>query len=250
MPPNLAAIAEEQLATRNNFNIPKVPNSARNLGFYKIFNVCTFHPHWVQELGTLGTYTISKAEEGFLWEPDKDGNYHKRAIKAGETAYSFPCLVSKLVREGNPVDLRKIAFTEWDGLDVAADILGIGPNKRPSQDLTVWGCFLAEGDVPTAEELKEAWAKLRKKCMELWNTAQGFYQQGPMHYADITDVHRNADRILGRGADWNKEGQLTIPCPGCGEAIPAEAAVHLACGVIVNEEKYTKLKMIPRHKGA
>jgi hypothetical protein len=244
---NLAQVAEEQLATRNIFNIPSVPNSAKHMGFYRIFNVNTFQPHWVQELGSLGTYLIPQAEEGFLWEPDKeDPNkelFIRRAIKDGETAYSRPCNVPKVVREGNPVDLRKIAFTEWDGVEVAADILGIGPNKRPSQDLTAWGCFLAEGDVPTKKELQAAMAKVRKKCEMLWNQAQGFYQQGPNHYGDITDVHRHADRILGRRAKWNSEGQNMIPCPGCGDSIFTEAAAHIICGAVLNEKKVIELKM-------
>jgi hypothetical protein len=252
------ALIEGQLQANKSFNVPPIAESIKKMGYFKIFNINTFHPHWVQELGTLGTYLIPQAEEGFVWEPRKpakgenaqdvaaSGDYERRPAKPGEMSYSRPCKVAKIVNEGNAVDIRKISFTQWDGRLVAADVLGIGPFKNANQDLTLWGCFLAEGDVPTKEELEEAHAKLTKKAEELWKQGQAYHMQGPNHAVDITEYHRWANDFLGRDAEWCNESKRTIECPGCGERVWAEAAAHTGgknpCGTIINEEKAAKLE--------
>jgi hypothetical protein len=255
MIPDVEKIVAQDMRNRNAFSIPQVIPPKGINDFHKIFNINTWHPHWTQELGSLGTYLIPQAEENFLWEvasekEQKEGVfYRKRQIKAGETPYSRPCLVAKVIKEGYPIDVKKLAFQDWDGQRVAWDVLGVGPHKNPTQDLTAWGCFLAEGDVPTKEELEAAEEKMLEKCEFLWCQAETYFLEGSHRMIDITAVHRQADRILGRRAQWNPQSRKMISCPCCSEPVSATAAVHLACGAVIDAEKAKTFEKFQR-KGA
>jgi hypothetical protein len=266
-------IAEQQIAGMNTFKIPEIPEESRLIGDYKIFNI--YDEHCVVERGGLGTRLIHACVKGYLWEffphdgritaagirqlqsqpmdtehefATNEGIYTRRSIREGETAYSRPCLIPKIVREGRPVSVREIAFKDWSGHDVALDVLGVsrpgyGHSLDQSNNRVKWGAFLAAGHVPTAEELKAARAQLTEKMRDIWNEAQNEYQMGPSHIQNISSLHRKADSFLGRQAMWNQEAKEMDTCPACQEPCPRGAAVHAKCGAVLDEEAVKRYKL-------
>ena len=154
---------------------------------------------------------------------------------------------------------------------VALDLIGLGPYRSPSSDLTRWGVFIASQDTldmsksiqiqsgpngqlnvpewvrkgrlgtkPTKKELERANAALEKTDVALIREADDFWNKGPKEQENISVQHREALRRRKQQRPWDNPIQTLTPCPGCQTPIDPHVVVH-TCGAVLNWERAIEL---------
>lgn len=215
----------KQLSGLNKKQIDPIPaHLVKNVPEIHIFNVGPFT--FVQQLGSLGTFTIQGCEEG--------------------EEYSKPCSIRGIVPEGIALEMNTIHNRMWDGHEVALDIIGKGQFKAPSQNLEAWGVFIAEGKTPTKKELSDAKEKMLEKCSQLVREADELFARGPQFMQDIDKNHRWAAKMLNIERDWCKAPASMLDCPGCGFKVNPHAAVHAGkdgCGAVLDEKRVIRMRL-------
>lgn len=216
---------------RQEWRIPKMSKTmqeASERNKVHIFNVGA--KQWIQYMGGLGTFVIAACEEG------------KR--------YSKPCIVPGIIAETNKKDGEIVRMPEEEGAAVALDIIGQGPFKNQSQDLTKYGVFIAKGSTPTEEELEAAEEKRDAYYSGLIQEADSAFEvNGGMEtnnghtQSNIQRHHIDAAKAMNVDRPWRKVQRRMDNCPECGGmVIPGAARCNnTGCGAILNEEKARKL---------
>jgi hypothetical protein len=153
--------------------------------------------------------------------------------------YSPALVIPAIVSETVVVDTRKMARHDEDGMDVARDVVGLGPFKSKGDDLTQYGVFIAAGEEPTKAELLEAHAKLNAHYARLVQTGDNYHAQGGKAVDDIQALHRDAVKRLGLSRPWAAANQAMVPCAGCQQPVlPGTVRCpHAGCGAVLDEAK-------------
>jgi hypothetical protein len=203
--------------------------------YIKIFSVRA-HATTVYH-GQHGEPMIPACEPGFRAVPDPTmprGVYKMEPCTKIES-YSRPYFVAsaQMFTHFNPMTgtTEVLAKDIIRGEKLAESIL-----KAPGfdTDLTEWGAFSTLNDVPTAEEVAEAVAKLNKKYQVLFNEGESLAAQGQLKM--ITNTQREAAAWLGKPTSWNQVIEMYETCEGCGENVKAQVVVH-SCGWVRNWKK-------------
>jgi len=135
---------------------------------------------------------------------------------------------------------RRIQMREY-GPAIALDLV-------KSEDLVKFGVFVADGKVPTPEELQLAWARLIAHYRYLIQDGDNKYSK-PETRREISDLHRRAVTHLREKREWVYSFRDVTPtpiCPFCGETQRIhDAAICWNCKQIINVDRATELGMIP-----
>ena len=118
-----------------------------------------------------------------------------------------------------------------------------------SGDGSFHGVFVAQGDVPTPEELSDARKRLENFHRRLVDAADLEWERtkNPMF---ITDLERRAARVLGLEKPWLYDAKPLNDCPLCAEKIKPGVAVCKSCGAILDREKAAHYGLVPREDRA
>ena len=209
--------AKREIKARNQKDIFELPPELQVIGkTVKIFNVGPMrHP---RSMGSYGQWTIHACEEG--------------------KPYSEPTEVPYITNDPVHIDMFQMAHRHDSGRKVALDILGVGPFHTPGEDLTKWGVFIAESDEPTAAELAAAHKKLNKTYDQLIHEADGYWNQGPSEYKNVTEMHRHAATARGqKDKPWARGIQEMKICDICGSAVAPTAAICPTCRNVIDEKR-------------
>jgi len=216
----------QQLMNNNRYappmldSIKKVSEQSR----VYIFNVGP----WPQQryLGSLGMKLIPACPEG--------------------KPYSEPLVVEGIVRELYPINEGEYKQILEDGVNVAQQILGVGPHLSPRNSFVPYGVFVSTTDPPNEADLKKARAALRDKFLELVTEADSAYSLGPKTAEDTIrpETHFVAARALGKtevDCPWLRNAQVPAEraeCPGCGTVYKIGIMKCRECGYILDKKKY------------
>jgi hypothetical protein len=181
--------------------------------------------------GSLGHYTIPACPEG--------------------SEVSAPLVIKGLIPETNvdTVDGTDVRYkwTFTNGKDLALNIVGTGPFKDKSEDLTRYGVFIAAGDYPTPAEIERAHERLNEQYSSLVRDAdQAFEVNGGQETingktnSNITLQHVQAARALGLDRPWARKNVKQTVCDECGTGNMPTAAKCKECGVVLNEEAWKR----------
>lgn len=171
--PAEAILAE--LAHRNDRIVPKLPESLRKLPPVRIFNVCDMK--WERNMGGIGTFLIQPCAPGMPCSP--------------------PLEIPMIFTEAIPVGNLHFEYRIHDGREVAQSIVGCTRVSGNDEDLRKWGVFIAKGEKPTPDELKEANIALLDTYARLSAEAIAFYREPKVPgetwpIRNITAMHRKA----------------------------------------------------------
>lgn len=207
--------AKAELKTKNSKIIYNVPEELKDSGApLLIFNVSPFP--YPRSMGSYGQFLIQACKDG--------------------QKYSAPVTIPRVIYDMYHESMFKMIATPDSGKKLAQDIVGIGPYHAPGEDLTKWGVFLAAGEKPTEAELAEANRKFDRTCDFLITEADGYWNQGPSEYRNVSDMHRFAAKRRGQtDKPWAREVQQLKSCPVCGNQIVPEAALCTHCKAVFNE---------------
>lgn len=200
---------------------PKVPDMIQAAAEEKAVYIINVGPKsWLQEMGGRGKFFIPAKSE------DQD--------------YSVPLKIPGIFPETIPVDMKKLEVRYEDGLAVARDIIGLGHSKSPANSLIPWGVFISATAKPSKAELDRANRTLDEKAAQLVEEADGFYNQGPQQYVNITIDHRWAANRTNQKRAWMQPLVKMDNCPGCQEPLKPGVVVH-TCGAVLDWDKAISL---------
>jgi hypothetical protein len=131
-------------------------------------------------------------------------------------------------------------------LDIAAREIAADLCREVNSDAgerSFLGVFVCAGDAPTAEELREARAKLDEFYRGLVAAADREWERSHS-FLFIHDVQRRAAAHLGLEKEWYYQARETAECPGCGERVKPNVAVCKSCGAILDRDKALALGLI------
>ena len=137
-----------------------------------------------------------------------------------------------------------IDSTRWDlynGEEIAYEIIRKGPGKHPDLNLEKRGVFISRNCPPKPEEIALAHERWGQTCDELIADGDAIMAQGPTKGLEgnmISLDHKRAARYRGQVRDYNRPIQQMKSCPSCGDNVRDGIAIHVACGAILDEDKY------------
>lgn len=203
--------------------------------------------------GQHGTFHIPSAEPAMKAVPaeDKPRGTYTMVPCAKQEAYGRPlCIPNVCMYTHHNTQTGATEVLPKDiirGEDVAKSIIN-APGYET--DLTPWGYFATYNDVPTAEEIAAAVARLKAKYQALYNEGDSLAVQGKVK--NITNTMREAAAWLGVRASWNQVVEMYETCEGCGENVKDQVVIH-SCGWVRNWQKAVEngmrtLKQVPNTK--
>lgn len=126
--------------------------------------------------------------------------------------------------------------------EIAKDLCG-EINSDGGED-SFFGAFMAEGELPTEEELEQGRGCLGAFYRRLVAAADREWERSHS-YLFINDVERRAARYLGLEKEWFYQPRETVECPGCGERVRPGVAVCKTCRAILDPAKAALLGLVP-----
>lgn len=215
--------AQRELRLKNKKDIFELPPELQMAGEpVMIFNVGPYTHR--RSMGSYGQWTIAACIDG---QPHSKGT-------------EVPYITNDPVH----IDMNQMAHRHDSGRKLAMDILGVGQFHTPGEDLTKWGVFVADGAEPTPAELHKANKKFDRTCDELIKEADGYWNQGPSHYVNITDLHRMAaTRRKQKDKPWARNIEVLANCAMCGESISPIAAICPHCKNVIDEKRVIAAKL-------
>lgn len=206
--------------------------------WFYIFNTGPFK--WTRALADMGTYQIQPCEDG-------------------ESYYKQPIVIPEFMFRHYEAGNQQLNYREYQGIDVARDILGIlspsfeiardtgvevGPSSNPESDFTRFGVFMSESNPPKKAEVEAAREKLEKTCVDLCQEGDTAWigDDASRHFIRNSNLHKIAARVIGHEAEWCASPKRKTTCPACGGSVVAGAAIHNApeCGAVLDEAKARK----------
>ena len=120
-----------------------------------------------------------------------------------------------------------------DGREFALAMLGIGRGNHPSNALTHFGLFVADGDKPTKQELADARAALEVTCLRLCKEADTVYSTDRKLASRVIlpEVHFVAAKVVGRDNPVDSPWMLAAApegrkkCKVCGRVVDPDVAM-------------------------
>jgi hypothetical protein len=106
------------------------------------------------------------------------------------------------------------------------------------------GVFVAEGEAPTLEELRQAQLRLDEFYRSQVAAADREWERSHS-FLFINDLQRRAAAHLGLEKEWYYQVRETSECPGCGDRVKPNVAVCRSCGAVLDREKALALGLIP-----
>ena len=205
--------------------------------FFYIHNVSPYN--WTRSMGGLGSYLIKCGCRCRVC-----AELHPEIVQPlmiPEFIYEYKCAQWDKRFGNQPQEYR-----EQDGLEFVLDLIGKLPPSIEDNDLTKMGVFYSESPKPTIEEFAVA-DNICKKYMQIlvrdadaaWHTGDRFSRLGVMG----NQKYIIAAQHLLIETEWASLPKPNIPCPACGNPMPANAIVHGGsdgCGVIVDKAKWDK----------
>jgi hypothetical protein len=236
MPYGSVTIAEANRAVQERLNKPKeriIPQKLRVIEELKKVHVHVFNVGpWPKQIntGSTGTFMIPGCplEKPYV-ELLVDG---KPPITA---------IMDELVIKSEDEYSR----LEEDGREFAHAMLGEGRGQNPQYALTRYGCFVADGDVPTKEEVRTAKANLEAYCKEVYRFINDLWATDRKAFSQIVrpELHFVAAKILGLDNQTDSPWMLAaapqgrVKCKMCGRVVDPDVAMCEG-GHIVNQELY------------
>ena len=219
--------AKRELREKNRKDIFELPPELSTMGKpIKIFNVGPMRHQ--RSMGSYGQCTIHPCEEG---QP-----------------HSIATEVPYITNDPVHLDMFQMAHRHDSGRKLALDILGVGQFHTPSENIEMWGVFVAEGDEPTEEELKKARARLNRTYDQLMAEADNYWNQGPSEYKNVTEMHRLAAKARGQmNKPWARGVVEQTKCTICATQIDPGAAICPACKTVIDPKK-VKAARVPGYE--
>lgn len=215
--------AVRELKSKNKKDIFELPPELQVLGkSVKIYNIGPWRHQ--RSMGSYGQFTIHACEEG--------------------KPYSEPTEVPYITNDPVHIDMFQMAHRHDSGRKLASDIVGIGQFHTVSENLTQWGVFVSADDVPSEDELAKARRALNRTFDRLIGEADGYWNQGPSEYRNVTDMHRMAAKARGvQDKPWARGVQEMKACDICGSPVSPIAAVCPTCKNVLDEERVIKARL-------
>ncbi len=162
-----------ELTAQQHKNIPKLPDSLKSLPPIRIYNVSDIRHE--RGMGGLGIFTIQPCPPGM--------------------PCSVPLEIPFIFTEAIVVDKDHMEYRIYDGREIAETIIGTA-KFSPAPD-RLWGTFIARGECPTPEELKDANTVLLRNYAGMAAEALAFYlDTDPLALRNISGQHRKALKIV------------------------------------------------------
>jgi hypothetical protein len=132
--------------------------------------------------------------------------------------------------------------------DGSARRFGIIPARQVAESLVVEGCldrgiFIAEGDLPTHEELVAARTAYRIWAERMVKEADSIWAQ-KRDASWINPLAHDAARYLGMARDWMADTSKRVACLACGEDAKAGVVLCAKCGFPVQWQKAYDMGML------
>ena len=190
---------------------------------YYIFNMGPFA--WTRALGDMGTFVI-------------------RPLPDGKEIPEFSACIDQFIFRHYEAGNQSLNYREYDGLQLAQDIIGTLPPMTPDNDLTKYGVFIQDHPNVTAHECEEARERLLKTCQELCLEAEGLFtgDDAARSFVRNSAKHKIAAKVIGYEAAWVTLPAQRVPCPACGGMMIKGAVIHDSptCGAIIDETRARK----------
>lgn len=162
--------------------------------------------------------------------------------------YSEPLVLRNIEME--PYDLAdgggNMAWHQEDGIDKAKGLIheGRGGLSIDAEDLSWWGVFVSENEVPTKKELADARAKLNKMLRLIYDTGSGLKQRGHVFPVNSRDpeIYNEAAELIGQAPLFGVSDHTMSKCLFCKESIVEGAVLCKHCGSRQDSDEAKKLR--------
>lgn len=232
--------------------VPPVLPSIQAMSDEKTVHVFNVGP-WpqVRFLGSLGRFFIPACTEGApkVWERNENGVFEASEFVDGDpkTQYAAMEPLPGIVREPLPTDEKQMHWAEYEGKEVADQILGVGMMHSKAHSLNRLGIFRAAGKTPTKDELAAAREEMKKYMLLMIQEARTAYAIGPKEAeAQIRpEIHMVCARWLNlQDEGWmvNANPESRLKCEMCSKLSDAGTVICSGCGYIFDEAKYKQFK--------
>jgi hypothetical protein len=172
------------------------------------------------------------------------GTYRVRGCENGE-----PCALTRVEGRTAFMDLgdKRTTPVHVSAAELANDLCR--EINSDGGEESNFGVFVAEGEIPSDDELRRAREKLVTFYRRLVAGADREWERSHS-YLFINDVERRAAHYLGLEKEWFYQARETVECPGCGEKIKPGVAVCRTCRAILDPIKATSLGLAPPTLGS
>ena len=123
---------------------------------------------------------------------------------------------------------------------IAHSINGREAGWSIGQNLDDFGVFWTKNKIPTEAEISEA-RRLMERTFKLALEEANFLEATD-RLTEITPLMRHAADYFEEDRKWNKIYKKSLECPGCGQQMKADIAVH-SCGAVLNWAKAIALSI-------
>lgn len=155
------------------------------------------------------------------------------ACEAGKP-YSEPLILKSIEMQDKDLadGAGNMGLEFCDGIDLANDLLGVrSMNDKPglyTSNMTWWGLFATENEVPTQKELTTAREKLTKMMKLIFDNGKSLVQGN--HPEQISANHNIAAEFLNLTPPWGAITSAQKACKSCAESIQGAAKKCRFCG--------------------
>lgn len=183
-------------------------------------------------------YIFNISDQELVWREPGFPRYVVPACEKGKP-FSDPLVIPGIVSE-EYLDDSSTEFNHYNAVEIGYAILKIGPGMKATLDLTNKGYFMSDTNPPHPSRLAEAQAKYNIFCDQLIKEADSIMAQGEKTGPNgqmLNESHYRALAYRKQTRDWGKGTVEMVDCPMCYQPVPKGAAIHAACGAVIDWRK-------------
>lgn len=158
---------------------------------------------------------------------EADSRSHGWRLKFDTLYYTAASIAADIVREING-DLPAMVSTRQ------------GTTERIVKTM---GAFASPTRIPSRELLAKCRDTFHKYCAALVAEGNSVWDR-TKDYRQISDLYRDAAEELGISTVWHENLLDRQTCPGCGDSVRKNIAIHPTCGAILDRAKANSLGLI------
>lgn len=184
---------------------------------------------------TAPLYIFNISDQPLVWREPGFPRYVVPACEKGKE-YSEPLSIPGIISE-EYLDDQSTEFNHYNAVEIAYAILKIGPGMKATLDERRKGFFMSETNPPHASQLNEAKALYNQFCDQLIAEADAIMTQGESKGPNgqmLNESHRRALAYRKQVRGWDRGVVEMIDCPLCLQPVPKGAAIHSACGAVID----------------